>query len=73
MTGCRQKLLVLMAVLMVTGLAVTTIALAASPKAFLPKTSYEFDPVPEGVEIIHEFLVENKGDAELKIEKVKTG
>ena len=46
---------------------------AASPEAFMPKSSYIFDPVVEGTKITHDFVIQNNGAAPLKIEKVKTG
>ena len=41
--------------------------------AYLPVDNYEFDPVVEGAEIDHQFIIQNKGTAPLNIEKVKTG
>ena len=43
------------------------------PSAYLPVDNYEFDPVVEGAEIDHQFIIQNKGTADLNIEKVKTG
>jgi hypothetical protein len=43
------------------------------PPIFVPETLYKFDPVLEGTEITHDFIVQNKGTAPLKIEKVRTG
>ena len=43
------------------------------PSAYLPVNNYEFDPVLEGDEIAHYFIIQNKGTAPLNIEKVKTG
>ena len=42
------------------------------PLAFLPSLRYEFKPVMEGREVIHDFVVQNKGSAPLEIQKVKT-
>ena len=44
-----------------------------SPSAFVPESRYTFPTVLDGVEVTHDFILQNKGDAELKIEKVKTG
>ena len=41
--------------------------------AFLPVTKWEFDPVVDGKEVIHDFVIQNKGNAPLNISKVKTG
>ncbi len=44
-----------------------------SPSVFFPQTQYTFTTVVEGVDIIHKFVVQNKGASALKIEKVRTG
>lgn len=43
------------------------------PPVFVPEARYKFDPVLEGTEITHDFIVQNKGTTPLKIEKVRTG
>jgi len=43
-----------------------------SPSAFILGSRYTFNPVLEGTEILHDFVVQNKGSAELKIEQVRT-
>ena len=43
------------------------------PTVFFPETSYEFSPVLDGVKVVHEFVIQNKGTATLKVDKVKTG
>ena len=43
------------------------------PAAFLPERSFEFQPVPEGTQVTHEFKIQNKGTAPLLISKVRTG
>jgi len=45
----------------------------STPSAVFPETSYEFSGVLDGAKVVHEFVVQNKGTAPLKIEKVKTG
>lgn len=42
------------------------------PMAHLPALRYEFTPVMEGKEVVHDFVVQNKGSAPLEIQKVKT-
>ena len=51
--------------------AETTIKQA--PKAVLPERIYEFEPIVEGVVVSPMFILQNKGDAPLIIEKIKTG
>lgn len=43
------------------------------PSAVAPESKYAFDPVIDGTEITHDFVIQNKGNALLKIERVKTG
>jgi outer membrane protein OmpA-like peptidoglycan-associated protein len=42
------------------------------PLAVLPAPVYQFDLVVEGQEVVHAFVVQNKGAAPLKIQRVKT-
>ena len=44
-----------------------------SPSIFVPESRYTFPTVIDGSEVTHDFIVQNKGDAPLVIEKVKTG
>jgi hypothetical protein len=43
------------------------------PVAVFPETEYPFEAVADGMEIRHDFIVQNTGTAELDIKKVKTG
>jgi len=43
------------------------------PSAVFPETSYEFSPTLDGTQVMHEFVIQNKGNATLKVERVKTG
>ena len=44
-----------------------------APAAFLPVTQWEFESVVDGTAVVHDFVIQNKGDAPLNISKVKTG
>jgi hypothetical protein len=44
-----------------------------NPTAFFPETAYEFSSVLDGSKVVHDFVIQNKGTATLKVEKVKTG
>ncbi len=46
---------------------------APAPKAVLPERTYEFEPVVEGTLVSHRFILQNRGDATLVIEQIKTG
>lgn len=43
------------------------------PDAFLPESAYEFEPVLEGTQVTHEFVLKNRGDAPLNILQIKSG
>ncbi len=43
------------------------------PKIEIPEPTYKFEQVLEGTEVLHDFVVQNKGTAELIIKKVKPG
>ncbi len=43
------------------------------PSAAVVGNSYEFEPVLDGAQVVHEFVVLNNGSAVLEIEKVETG
>ena len=42
------------------------------PVIHLPVGRYEFEPILEGHQVTHDFVVQNKGSAPLEIQKVKT-
>ena len=43
------------------------VAASATPKAVPAAPVYEFDPVPEGQVLSHDFIIRNEGDTELEI------
>jgi len=43
------------------------------PVAVFPETEYPFEAVADGMEVQHDFIVQNSGTAELDIKEVKTG
>lgn len=43
------------------------------PSAFLREQTYAFESVVEGSEVIHNFILQNKGNETLFIENVKAG
>jgi len=48
-------------------------AQGGSPAAVLPAVHYRFGSAIEGETVQHDFILQNKGSADLKIEKIKTG
>ncbi len=56
-----------------TGFSEEKAAATAAPSAYLPSATFTFEKVVEGKEILHDFIIENKGNAPLDITKVKPG
>ncbi len=70
----RSIILMMICCLLLAGAISWTEASAeGQPIAVLPEIRYEFEPVPDGTQIHHDFIIQNKGTATLKIEKVRTG
>jgi hypothetical protein len=44
-----------------------------APSAVFTQSSFQFESALEGQAVEHDFLVQNKGGADLQIEKIKTG
>lgn len=51
--------------------AVVEASVNSAPQAVFPQTKYKFAPVFEGTEIKHDFVVENRGEAPLIINKIR--
>ncbi|MCP3898819.1 MAG: DUF1573 domain-containing protein [Desulfobacteraceae bacterium] len=45
----------------------------ATPELSAVQSTYEFDSVPEGTVIRHNFIIKNNGDEPLLIKNVETG
>lgn len=43
------------------------------PVALAPEPNYEFKSAMDSAEVIHDFVLQNKGDETLIVKKVKTG
>ena len=46
---------------------------AGFPTVFFPEKVFEFQPVVDGVKVVHDLVVMNKGTTLLLIENVRTG
>jgi len=44
-----------------------------SPSVVFPEPGFEFDAVFEGIDIVHDFVIQNKGTATLDVKKVSGG
>ena len=45
----------------------------ASSSVVFPESKYEFDAVFEGIDVGHDFVIQNKGTATLEVKKVSGG
>ena len=45
----------------------------AAASVFFPESQYEFSPVLDGTEVVHDSVIQNKGHAILTVDRVKTG
>jgi hypothetical protein len=46
---------------------------APGASVFFPEKAFEFQPVIDGVKVLHDFIVMNQGKAPLVISNVRTG
>ena len=69
----RFGLLVLALSFCVTFLPGMAVGGEGVPVAVVEEQSFEFPPQFEGTDVVHDFIIKNKGDAELKIVEVKAG
>jgi hypothetical protein len=53
--------------------AQTSLSTGGSPDVFFPEKAFEFPPVIDGVKVVHDFVVANRGTEPLAIENVRTG
>jgi hypothetical protein len=42
------------------------------PEAYFPEQTFIFDRTLEGSQVIHDFIIKNKGNGPLSVERVKT-
>jgi hypothetical protein len=64
---------ILLSMLFAPGAGVAGQTPAKGAEAFLPESVYEFQPVLEGTEVVHEFVLQNRGEAPLNILQIKSG
>ena len=66
-----KKLFLLISIFSIIILA--SVSLWAAPKLSVAQNTFEFDPVPEGTVIRHNFIINNIGDEPLLIKNILTG
>jgi hypothetical protein len=55
-----------------TPYAAESLAAGPGPVAVMPETSFEFPSAVEGDAITHDFIIQNRGNADLSVIKIKT-
>ncbi len=69
----RNVLSILAIILILTGNAIRAENLnPAFPSVFVADPIHEFEPVVDGTQVFHEFMIQNRGEDLLIIENVKT-
>ena len=48
-------------------------AATEAPDAVAVEPVFEFKPVLDGDEVVHDYVIQNKGSAELEVQRVQTG
>ncbi|MDY6903624.1 MAG: DUF1573 domain-containing protein [Thermodesulfobacteriota bacterium] len=69
----RAQRIVLFAAIVLLSTQVVYAEGAGMPHAVVASTVYEFESVPDGTEVKHDFVLQNTGDAPLKVDNVRTG
>ena len=71
----KYKIIVMLTVaILLTGNAIATEERSPdTPSAFIVQPEYTFDPVPDGTQVLHDYVIQNRGAEILEIQKVKTG
>jgi hypothetical protein len=69
----RFCLILLIVSLAVVGFTASVQADEGTPVAVVVNGEFDFGAVYEGVDVVHDFVIQNKGDADLEIKDVKAG
>jgi hypothetical protein len=71
---CKRICLLLLSVsLCAIYLLAPVVAAEGAPVAVMNEMTYEFPPQFDGTDVVHDFVIKNKGDADLTITDVKAG
>jgi hypothetical protein len=64
-----------LSLILIVGLSVASYGEAeeSQAKALISDKVFEFKPVLDGTKIVHDFIIQNSGNATLEIEKIETG
>lgn len=69
----RFCFILLISVIFISGTLVSAWADEGKPVAFIENVSYEFGTVYEGTDVLHDFILQNKGNVDLEVTDVKAG
>lgn len=69
----RFGLVLLLSVFALMGFQASALADEAAPVAVVENSTFDFGAVYEGVDVVHDFIIQNKGTADLEVTDVKTG
>ncbi|MBC2717396.1 MAG: DUF1573 domain-containing protein [Desulfobacteraceae bacterium] len=69
----RFCLMLLIVSLSIISFLAPSLADEGVPVAVIENASFDFGTIYEGVDVIHDFKIQNKGDADLEIIDVKAG
>jgi hypothetical protein len=69
----RFCLILLIVFFAVVGFMVPVQADEGTPVVVIENGSFDFGSVYEGVDVVHDFIIQNKGDADLEVTNVKAG
>ncbi len=67
------KLILLLCLAVIPFAAIAEEKTAENLSYAVPETQFTFQPVVEGTEVVHDFVIQNKGTDVLSILNVKTG
>jgi hypothetical protein len=66
-------LLILAGIVSATLFSATAESGSNGPVAYMHERTYRFEPVVEGTTVIHEFLLQNRGNESLEILEINSG
>jgi|AntAceMinimDraft_16_1070373.scaffolds.fasta_scaffold340065_1 hypothetical protein len=69
----RFCLILLIVSISVIGFLAPVQADEGAPVAVVENGSFEFGAIYDGTDVIHDFKIQNKGDADLEIKEIKAG
>ena len=69
----RFGVIALIVTVAVIGFLAPAHANSGTPLAVIDNSTYDFGSVYQGTDVVHDFIIQNKGDADLEVTDVKAG